>query len=57
VSNSPATIESLGSGRPRSGEWRPVEPERLTRYDLLLAGISVILTVAWVVGLLSGVPV
>jgi hypothetical protein len=33
-----------------------VDTDRLSRYGLLLGGISVVLLVAWLVGRLSGVP-
>ncbi len=48
---------SLGTGRPRSpDELRPVGPDRLSRYDLLLGSICLVLLVAWLVGQLSAVP-
>lgn len=58
VSERQPTTDSLGTGRPRpADELRPVDPDRLSRYDLLLGSISLLLLVAWLVGQLSAVPV
>lgn len=58
VSERQSNSDSLGTGRPVApDELRPVDPAGLSRYDVLLGSISVLLLVSWLVGHLSGVPV
>jgi len=58
VTERPPTSDSLGTGRPRPpDELGPMDPDRLSRYDLHLGGISTVLLVAWLAGQVSGVPV
>ena len=46
------------TARPSSpDEPQPVDPVRLSRYDLLLGSMLLVLLVAWLVGQLSSVPV
>jgi len=57
VSERQTNSDSLGTVRPGApDELRPVDPPGLSRYDLLLGSISVVLLIAWVVGQLSSVP-
>ena len=50
--------DSIGTARPSSpDELQPVDSVRLSRYDLLLGSILLVLLVAWLVGQLSSVPV
>lgn len=58
MSERPSTSDSLGTGRPRPpDELHPVDPDRLTRYDILLGSISVLLLLGWLLGQFSPVPV
>ena len=57
VSERQTNSDSLGTVRPGTpDELRPVDSSGLSRYDLLLGSISVVLLIAWVVGQLSSVP-
>lgn len=48
----------LGTARPAGpDELQPVDLSKLTRYDLLLAVIPLLLLTSWALGHLSGVPV
>ena len=50
--------DSLGTVRPAApDELRPADHPRLSRYDVLLGSISVLLLSAGLVGQLSGIPV
>ncbi len=50
--------DSFGTARPSSpDELQPVDPTRLSRYDILLGSILLVLLVAWLVGQLSSLPV
>ena len=50
--------DSPGTARPSSpDELQSVDPARLSRYDLLLGSMLLVLLVAWLVGQLSSVPV
>ena len=51
-SDSPGTVRPAAPDEPR-----PVDHPRLSRYDVLLGSISVLLLGAGLVGQLSGVPV
>lgn len=58
MSERPSTSDSLGTGRPRPpDELHPVDPDRLSRYDILLGSISVLLLLGWLVGQFSTIPV
>ena len=50
--------DSSDTARPSSpDELQPVDSARLSRYDLLLGSMLLVLLVAWLVGQLSSVPV
>ena len=52
-------LRSDGSGIARPAgpdERRPVDVPSLSRYDLLLASIPLVLLLAWIVGRLTSVP-
>lgn len=58
MSTRPPTSDGLGTGRPRpADELQPVGPDRLSRYDILLGSISLLLVVAWVLGRVAPIPV
>jgi hypothetical protein len=58
VSERQPTSDSLGTGRPVGpDELQPVDPDRLSRYDVLLGSIPILLLVSWLVGQFSTVPV
>jgi hypothetical protein len=58
VSERQPNSDSFGTGRPVGpDELQPVDAGRLSRYDILLGSISVLLLVSWLVGQFSTVPV
>ena len=50
--------DGFSTARPSSpDEPQPVDPVRLSRYDLLLGSMLLVLLVAWLVGQLLSVPI